>query len=447
MTAAAPSLRLSLSPSSCSSGEQELPRWHLYATAAIVGLIFFITEHDLSVSLADAFTQTADEMEVTAAGGNIVRRLAFPMFGLLGFVLLFVSRQPLRINLLLALPIVAYLMLAAGSVLWTDDQSLTIRRLIVLGCCTLGCLGLVRRFSMRELCQFTLAVVGPLVLLGLLSEIRLGTFRPWSGDYRFSGSVHPNSQTAYLTALALAVLGLVRSPQTTRGRAILWSIFAASLVLMLLTKSRTGNAATLAAIGAVFLAQTSLRFKFCGGLALAWLAGGGLWLILVAGYDPLVDFRQALLLGRAEESDTLSGRHFIWPAVLYFIGKKPWLGYGYEAFWNPTRVETISEEVGWGLREAHNGYLDVLLSLGGLGLAALLLSVLAGLIAAIRGSVKLRDPCYALPLGMLVFGLLVSFMESGMVIVEFATVLTAACLLRMAFFEDAPALAPKTNDQ
>jgi hypothetical protein len=118
-----------------------LPRWHLYATAAIVGLIFFITEHDLSVSLADAFTQTADEMEVTAEGGNIVRRLAFPMFGALGLVLLFVARQPVRINLLLALPITAYLLLAVGSVLWTDDRGLTLRRLIVLGCCTLDAWG------------------------------------------------------------------------------------------------------------------------------------------------------------------------------------------------------------------------------------------------------------------------------------------------------------------
>jgi hypothetical protein len=124
-----------------------------------------------------------------------------------------------------------------------------------------------------------------------------------------------------------------------------------------------------------------------------------------------------------------------------FHRQKPWLGYGYEAFWNPTRVETISEEVGWGPRSP-NG-LSGCCSLGGLGLAALLLSVLAGLIAAIRGCVKLRDPCYALPLGMLVFGLLVSFMESGMVIVEFATVLTAACLLRMAFFEDSP---PSASD-
>ncbi|HEX5102881.1 MAG TPA: O-antigen ligase family protein [Pirellulaceae bacterium] len=432
MSTAATNLPLSLSPPLPLSGE--VPRWPLLLTALVIGLVIFVTEHDLSISQADAFTQTADEMEVTAEGGNFVRRLAFPSLALLGLVLAYsTKRQPWRINLLLALPMGSYLALAATSYLWSYDPGMTMRRLIVVGCCTVAGVGIARRFSMHELCLLTLAIVGPLTLLGLAAELRLGTFRPWSGDYRFSGSVHPNTQTSYLTALALAALGLARSG--SRWKVSLWTIFAASLVLMVLTKSRTGNAATLAAIASVFLVQTSLRFKFSAGLAAAWIGLGGLWLLLIAGYDPLVDFHQALLLGRAEESDTLSGRSFIWPAVGYFIDQRPWLGYGFEAFWNPTHVETISEEVGWGLREAHNGYLEMLLSLGIVGLGLALATVAAGVAAAVRGGVKLRDPAYSLPLGMLVYGVLVSAMESGMVIVEFATFLTGVCLLRMALFE------------
>src|SRR5687767_5545945 len=89
----------------CPSAAPSSPRWHLPVIAVIVGLIFFVTEHDLSISLVDAFTQTADEMEVAAEGGNFVRRLAFPALALLGLVLLITTvRQPVRINPLLALP-------------------------------------------------------------------------------------------------------------------------------------------------------------------------------------------------------------------------------------------------------------------------------------------------------------------------------------------------------
>lgn len=425
-----------------------LSRWQFVLTAIILGSAVFVTEHDLSISLDDAYTQTADEMEVTAAGGNFVRRLAFPAIGCLGIWLLIAAKaQPLRINALLALPIMAYLTIAAASWLWSIEPGICLRRLIVVACCASAALGIARRFTMREICLLVLATVGPLILIGIAAEIRLGAFRPWAGDYRLSGSVHPNTEGMYLTTLALAALGLARSPDTRR-RGWMWAIFAASLLLILLTKSRTGTASTFAAIGCVFLIQTSLQFKLSAGVAWMGASLAGLWLLFVAGYDPLVDFHNALLLGRAEESDTLSGRAFIWPAVWYFIARRPWLGYGYESFWNPRNIDTISDEVGWGLREAHNGYLDILLSTGAIGLTCCLSGVAAGIAAAARRSVKLRDTCYALPLGMLVFGLLSSTMESGMVNVMFPPFLVACCLMRMGFFEEVALPIPQmTNDQ
>jgi exopolysaccharide production protein ExoQ len=405
-----------------------------------IGLAFFLTEHALDISLTDAYTQTADEMEVTALGGSGVRRLTFLGLAAMGLWLLVTTRnEPLRLNLPLAAGMLGFLAISAGSYLWSVDPGMCLRRLIVVGCCALAAAGVARRFTMHELCWLVVATIGPLVAIGLAAEIAQGTFRPWSGGYRFSGSVHPNTQGMYVTTLALATLGLARSAH--RGRSALWAIFAVSLVLMVLTKSRTGNSSSLVAIGSVFLLQTSARFKLTVG-ALASLAGiAALWLVMLAGYDPLTDFHDALLLGRAEESDTLSGRAFIWPVVLYYITKRPWLGYGYESFWNPGQIDVISDDLGWGLREAHNGYLDVLLSTGIVGLVLALFALLAGLAAAARASVKLRNPAYALPLGMLVFGLLSSAMESGMVNVMFPPFLLACCLMRMGLFNET------TNDQ
>jgi hypothetical protein len=40
---------------------------------------------------------------------------------------------------------------------------------------------------MRDLCLLTVAMIGPLVAIGLAAELLLGTFRPWSGEpYRGS---------------------------------------------------------------------------------------------------------------------------------------------------------------------------------------------------------------------------------------------------------------------
>jgi exopolysaccharide production protein ExoQ len=419
------------------------PRWPLISAALVVGLAFFISEHDLRISLVDAYTQTADEMEVTAEGGNLLRRLAFPAIAAWGLVLLATSRDRLRLDPLLAGAIGLLLTWTGISVVWADDPDMCLRRLILLACCVVGAAGIARQLPMRDLSLLTMLVLGSLAAAGVLAELSLGTFQPWDSEYRFAGTVHPNTQSAGLAAVCLAALGLAGASR--RGRWWYAAIFAAALALLVLTKSRTSVAGLLLAIGFVAIVQSSLKFKVVAGLAGAWTVCLGLWILFVAGIDPLADFRDALLLGRAEDSDTLSGRAFIWPEVACFISRRPWLGYGYESFWTPAHIETISEVAGWGLREAHNAYLETLLWLGLVGLILMLVVVGAGLLAGLRGYFQSRDATYALPLGMLVFGLLNAGLESGIVAIETVTFIIGCCLLRMALYSDRRTSMPTTD--
>jgi exopolysaccharide production protein ExoQ len=351
-----------------------------------------------------------------------------------GLVLAATARERLQINLPLTAAIGLLLGWATISFVWADDPGICLRRLIVLVCCTVGALGIARQLSMRELSLLTIIVLGSLAVVGIFAELRLGTFRPWAGDYRFAGTVHPNTQGPALAAVCLAALGLFL--ERSRGRFWYGAIFLGAMILLLLTKSRSSTAGVLLAIAAVFAVQTTLRLKLAVGLVGFWGACLGAWLVLAAGIDPLTEFADAILLGRAAESDTLSGRAFIWPEVASFIAQRPILGYGYEAFWTPARIETISESLGWGLREAHNAYLETLLWLGLVGLVLTLATVGLGLAASIRSYRQLRDPTFALPLGMLVFGLINAGLESGIVAIELVTLILGCCLLRMALFNN-----------
>jgi O-antigen ligase len=51
------------------------------------------------------------------------------------------------------------------------------------------------------------------------------------------------------------------------------------------------------------------------------------------------------------------------------IEKRPWLGYGYQAFWRAgkSEAESIWQAVGWEPPHAHNGFLELLLIFGWLG--------------------------------------------------------------------------------
>ena len=76
-------------------------------------------------------------------------------------------------------------------------------------------------------------------------------------------------------------------------------------------------------------------------------------------------------LGR---NSSLTGRTGIWKAVLS-IHINPLLGAGFESFWLGDRLEQVWNASVKGIQEAHNGYLEVYLNLGWLGIA-----FLAGLI-------------------------------------------------------------------
>lgn len=404
--------------------------------AAIIGASFFLCEHSLQVALADAYTQTADEMQATAGGGNTLRRLVFLALGMLGGLLLVGSKTKLHINLPMIGSIGCFFAICYASYFWAIDPSMALRRLIVLSCVIVGSLGLARYLNLRELALLSLLITVALSSFGVLNELRLGTFRPWSGDFRFAGTVHPNTQGMILAVQIFSAAALW--PATKSGQLRSWLVAAgmAGLLLLVLTKSRTSTAAVLVSLLAILLLQTKFSTKLLGGLAIAWCGAASLLLLWLTGIDPKKDFRDAVLLGRAEESDTLSGRHLIWPEMWDHIAQRPLLGHGFESFWTADNIDSVSETLQWGVREAHNGYLDVMLSVGQVGLLLGVVMAFIGLWSSARGYLQLRDSSYALPFGLIVFALLNSFLESGMVNIMLGTFLLGSYLLHIGLFAE-----------
>jgi O-antigen ligase len=110
-----------------------------------------------------------------------------------------------------------------------------------------------------------------------------------------------------------------------------------------------------------------------------------LYIILAFGFGLSGEF--ASQVGR---DPTLTDRTLIWNAVLS-VHTNPLLGTGYASFWLGTRLERVWRVVGH-INEAHNGYLDVYLNLGVIGLFLLV----GFLIASYRNICKQVGTSYAL---------------------------------------------------
>jgi exopolysaccharide production protein ExoQ len=110
---------------------------------------------------------------------------------------------------------------------------------------------------------------------------------------------------------------------------------------------------------------------------------------------------------------SFTGRTVIWDFVQYEFERRPLLGWGYQSFWLVPGSPSFAEAPGWVkmMPNAHNGYYDTKLEMGYVGLAILLVFIIATLHAI--GRVADRDEARArLVLSLALFIILTNYFES-----------------------------------
>jgi O-antigen ligase len=126
------------------------------------------------------------------------------------------------------------------------------------------------------------------------------------------------------------------------------------------------------------------------------------------------DFNMNRLSYMLYGDSTFTGRTIIWDFAWNEIELRPLLGWGYESFWlvGPD-APSIVDAWGWikDMPNAHNGYYDTMLDMGYVGLAFLVIFIIATLHAI--GRVADRDPARArLVLSLALYIIFYNYLES-----------------------------------
>jgi O-antigen ligase len=279
-----------------------------------------------------------------------------------------------------ALPAAKLALVLAGwvlcSTLWSVDPLLTARRAPEFVLAALFGVYLTVRFPTEQQLRIfwwamvLLAIATVMVAYWLPSyglDMSAGHHADWKGVFT------QKNACGRVMVLATAVLLAVR-----RWGWKEWASGALFALVLVESGSRGAwalEAVLLAGAGMFFLLRRSagrIRGAVLGLMAL--VSGTGVVLAIV--------FRDALVeaMGR---NTTLSGRVEIWHAVWPFVMQRPWLGWGYEAFWRGWTGPSfqVSAAVHFLVFHAHDGYLDLWLQTGIVGL---------GLFAAAYGQAWLR---------------------------------------------------------
>ena len=412
-------------------------RWLLPMAVLVLSGVFLVDGHRWDCSGLTNYVPSAEERAASVSSGNWQRRIAFLALAASGVVLLLThSRRPVISNVL-GLAITGAVVWSCASIGWADDQSLVMKRLIVFGFCLLGALGLAGRMTLDDLCQTMVWVCAIYVAVGLLAEMSLGNFRPWSGGYRFAGTLHPNGQALNCGSMSIAAFLLRR---TERRRWLFTCLCLLGLVCLMLTKSRTATGGTLMALGLLWMMRRDVQSRVLAGLAVTWLAVAVGFVGLL--FDTGNGFSGAVNMGRQSETAAGNGRYPIWSTCLEMAGRQLPLGVGFECFWLPKRIELVSWRVGWPLSSAHSAYLEVLLSLGAIGLLLYLVVLGTGLrtswasYCATTGSCPTSGIGFGFLFGLLSLGAVQALMESGFSSPTGFVPFMASCgLARLAFFE------------
>jgi O-antigen ligase len=280
-----------------------------------------------------------------------------------------------------AAPVLGLAVLSVLSTAWSQDPAITFRRSVMLLGPTVFALFLHVRYGYRQ--QLELLLLAGISAAALSFAICLVFPKvgldPTMHDGAWQGIFPQKNVCAracvFFTLSAVVLWG--RSVKRTLTASLAFLLLGA---LLFKTHSVTG----LILMGVAVLATLSIRLLrnfranesvvLCTVLIACVIAGASFF---AANFAEV-----ALFFGK---NSTLTGRTAIWDGAVEAMTKHPVLGYGYSAFWLGLRGESANIVLAtkWMVPAAHDGFLDLWLQLGAVGVVLFSISLWQGCSAAV----------------------------------------------------------------
>ena len=342
--------------------------------------------------------------------GNSVLRMMFAALHAISLGLVAVRGRGALAAVMRRPTLLALLALALVSTEWSAAPDITLRRAFALLGTTAFGVFLAARFTPRALLRVVAAAMGLMAVLSLAFAVALPGYGVDQGIHQGAWQgvfTHKNILGKVMVVGSITFL-LLRADLPRGRRWMATAGLGLCVFLLLMSTSKTALSVLLALFASAALFRL-LRQRMDVAVMVfvgAVLVGGSVVALVATNWEAL--------LAAMGKDPTLTGRIPMWEVLLRTVQERPWLGYGYNGFWLGESGPSAQplKEIGWKTPSAHNGFLDVALQLGLVGLGLFL----AGYVAAVRQSLaalrRTATPDGLWPLLMLAFMLLYNFTES-----------------------------------
>jgi exopolysaccharide production protein ExoQ len=315
-------------------------------------------------------------------------------------------------------PVVLFFLYCLLSVLWSDYPDIALKRWMkAVGDFVMVLVVLTEadpRTAVKRVLARAAFVLIPLSVLFIKYYPELGRgYDRWTWSPYYAGVATGKNALGYI-CLVLGLgclwrwLGALRAED---GKPAAGSLVAHGAVLAMIFwlfwKADSATSLACFLIGGSLLAIASMRTSARTGSVATVFIG----LLVLLGASALFLSSGTGLVQAMGRDTTLTGRTDLWRQLLR-IPVDPLFGTGFESFWLGERVEAFWRTYWWHPNQAHNGYLEIFLNLGWMGLA-LLAVVVVGAGRNIRRAFWSDPEMARLCLAYLVVALLYNLTEAA----------------------------------
>ena len=333
-------------------------------SALFAYLIFIFTAHiDLLYAFGDG---RAVAMKTQLVEGSLFSQIMVSILFGVSILLQFAGQTPVRRIVLTAVPLLPIMIWIGLSVMWSDFQDVSVRRAarLVMEMTTIILIAAAYQDQYKLLrviyLNFSLIVMADIALLSV-PEI---SFTPIG----YAGAHYSKqlSGTFCMVALPLFLLAIMdRRIFPSRLISVVFTLCCLLVLALSLSKSAQGLTFICLVLTVCFIALRTANS--IAAFVVTLIAGGAIALAIATIASIGVDNFLMSTIG----DTTITGRDMIWYHALSLFWQSPLVGRGYGGIWNvgtysvlqlPNMSETFI------LKEAHNGYIDILAELGIIGL-------------------------------------------------------------------------------
>lgn len=270
-------------------------------------------------------------------------------------------------------PILAFFFFAGVSVLWSDYPFVAFKRWVKsLGDLVMVLVVLTDRNPLAAVKQL-LARIGflliPVSVLFIKYYPELGRgFHAWTWETYYTGVATGKNGLGFV-CLVFGLASLWRfldafEVRPRRAGLLLAHGTVLTMTLWLLWMAGSVTSSGCFLVGGGLLALTKRRQFTPGQAALVHILVGAIVIFTFSVLFLDVGTGVVEAMGRDE---TLTGRTDLW-ADIRRINVDPWFGTGFESFWLGERASYFWEKYRWRPNQAHNGYIEIFINLGWIGL-------------------------------------------------------------------------------